>query len=108
MSAKMRILQISTHTTLRPRHGGQLRSHHIGRIIEAAGFDLERMAVACKSIEDRVDPREPLIDLSKSPIFQEMTRGGLWALGDLFSVRAILTDRDLREQFETVVRASDP
>jgi hypothetical protein len=104
----MRILQVSTHTTLRPRHGGQLRSHHIGRIIEAAGFELKRLAVACKSIDDPVDPSEPIIDLSKSSIFRKMTRGGLWTLGDLFSLRAVLADRDLHEQFESVVRAADP
>ena len=35
------ILQVGTHSTLNPIHGGQHRSHNIGRALEKAGYALE-------------------------------------------------------------------
>lgn len=62
----MRILQLSTHTTLIPRHGGKLRSHHIGRVLEEAGFELRRLAFCFREPSDLHDEREPIIDASMS------------------------------------------
>jgi hypothetical protein len=104
----MRILQISTHTTIRPRHGGQLRSHHIGRILESAGFKIRRIAVACRSIEDPVDPDEPLIDLSRSPNYQQHVGGAPREFHDFLGLRAVLEDRSLFDQFGSAVGGTDP
>src|SRR5262245_15540848 len=62
----VKVLQLSTHSTLAPRHGGQLRSHHIGRCLELAGFDVSRVAVCWQTEHDLVDKREPIIDYSLS------------------------------------------
>jgi hypothetical protein len=104
----MRILQISTHTTLRPRHGGQLRSHHIGRVIEAAGFDLKRLAIAYKTPDDPIDAREPLIDISQSKAWWRMIDNGPMELNDFFALRAVLEERALTEQVLHAIRAADP
>ncbi|WP_198373167.1 glycosyltransferase [Roseomonas rosulenta] len=64
----MRILQLSSHTTLLPIHGGKLRSHHIGRVIEREpGFNLRRLALTHRSPDDLDDPREPIVDIGRSP-----------------------------------------
>src|SRR5262245_9578022 len=55
----VRVLQISTHTTLAPRYGGPLRSHHIVRCLESAGFEVSRLAVCWRTDHDVVDAREP-------------------------------------------------
>ena len=62
----MRILQLSTHTTLAPHHGGKLRSHHIGRVLEEAGLDLRRLALCVRTAEDQDDEREPIVDVGRS------------------------------------------
>ena len=77
-------------------------------MIEAAGFELKRLAVACKAIEDPVDPSEPLIDLSKSSFLRKNIRGGPREFCDLFSIQAVLAERDLLEQFEAAVHDADP
>ncbi|MDR3467170.1 MAG: glycosyltransferase [Xanthobacteraceae bacterium] len=104
----MRILQISTHTTIRPRHGGQLRSHHIGRMLASAGFEIKRLAVACRSVEDPVDPDEPLIDISRSPIYQQHVGGAPFEFHDLCGLRAVLEDHSLFSRFESAVSGTDP
>jgi hypothetical protein len=61
----MRILQLSTHSTLIPRHGGKLRSHHVARVLEQEGFDVRRLAFCFRNADDVEDPREPIIDLRR-------------------------------------------
>ena len=46
MTGSRTILQVGTHTTLHPIHGGQLRSHHIGRALEGAGYVYEALPPA--------------------------------------------------------------
>jgi glycosyltransferase involved in cell wall biosynthesis len=65
----MRVLQLSTHSTLLPRYGGQLRSHHIGRCLENACIEVSRIAVCWPNGHDLQDKREPIIDLSLSPFW---------------------------------------
>ena len=62
----MRILQLSTHTTLIPNHGGKLRSHHIARVLEQQGFAVRRLAFCFRVPDDLHDPREPIIDVSRT------------------------------------------
>jgi hypothetical protein len=61
----MRILQLSTHSTLIPRHGGMLRSHHVARVLEQEGFDVRRVAFCFRSPEDLESQREPIIDVRR-------------------------------------------
>jgi glycosyltransferase involved in cell wall biosynthesis len=104
----MRILQISTHTTLRPRHGGQLRSHNIARVVEAAGHELQRLAVAYKHAEDPIDPREPIVDISRSKYWWRMIKHGPMELNDYFSLQAVIEEPALAGQVSTVIDATDP
>lgn len=104
----MRILQISTHTTLRPRHGGQLRSHHIGRVIEAAGFELKRLAVAYRTPNDPIEEREPLVDISQSKYWWRMIEKGPLELNDFFMSQAVLEESVLMEQVLNAIHAANP
>jgi hypothetical protein len=104
----MRILQISTHTTLLPRHGGQLRSHHIGRVIEAAGLELKRLAVAYRTPDDPIEEREPLVDISQSKYWWGMMEKGPWELNDLFMSRAVLEEPVLMEQILNAIHSANP
>jgi len=65
----VRILQLSTHSTLIPRHGGKLRSHHVARVLEQAGFDVQRIAFCFRVADDLDDPREPIIDIGRMPFW---------------------------------------
>ena len=40
-----RIAQITNYPTRQPRHGGQLRAHHTARVLERAGYIVERVSV---------------------------------------------------------------
>lgn len=66
----MRILQLSTHTTLVPRHGGKLRSHHVARVLEKSGFDVRRMAFCYRAPDDVEDLREPIVDVGQMPFWR--------------------------------------
>jgi glycosyltransferase involved in cell wall biosynthesis len=65
----MRVLQLSTHTTLIPDHGGKLRSHHIGRVLEDSGFEVRRIAFCFRVPGDLDDPREVIIDAASMPFW---------------------------------------
>jgi Glycosyl transferases group 1 len=65
----VKILQLSTHSTLVPRHGGQLRSHYIGRCLENSGFDVARVAVCWRTELDIENVREPIVDLRLSRLW---------------------------------------
>lgn len=90
----MRILQFSTHTTLRPRHGGQLRSHHIARVIEEAGFSVSRLAIGFRPPDHREDKREPLIDIAPTSFWTRpdyvAQPACLSVIGDFASVTGVL------------------
>ncbi len=57
-----RLLQINTFPTLRPVHGGQRRAHHTARVLEAAGFEVRRVA-AYRFDYYAGHPSEPAVDL---------------------------------------------
>ncbi|MGL4491179.1 MAG: glycosyltransferase, partial [Rhizobiaceae bacterium] len=98
----MKVLQLSSHSTLRPRHGGQMRSHHIGRCLEDAGFDVSRLAICWRTEHDVLDDREPIIDTfltsySSSKEFTEKLPFSL-NLTDYYSVRAVASIGKYRDQ----------
>ena len=81
----MRILQLSTHSTLAPRHGGQFRSHHIGRCLELAGFAVSRIAVCWRTEHDLDDAREPIIDVRQTNYWSSATYQAALAWGPYFA-----------------------
>lgn len=106
----MRILQLSTHTTLLPRHGGKLRSHHLARVLEQLGFDLRRIAFCFRAQDDLNDSREPIIDVGfmryrnefapHQPIFRY--------LSDYIPTAVALTDPPTLKEFDRLFRAAAP
>ncbi len=108
----MRILQLSTHTTLVPRHGGMLRSHHIGRVIEQAGLDLRRLAFAHRSPEHRDDPREPLVNPGPLPFWSSDAFRAYgdcrWLVSDYLSAVAALEAPELLAEFDTWLAEAEP
>lgn len=98
----MKILQLSSHSTLRPRHGGQLRSHHIGRCLEDAGFDVARLAICWRTEHDVVDEREPIIDVfltaytSSSDYIKKLPFSSY--LTDYYSLQAVAISETYRNQ----------
>jgi len=108
----MRVLQLSTHTTLLPTHGGKLRSHHIGRVLEEEGFDLRRIAFCFRVPSDLEDPREPIIDVTPMPFWQsrEYESYGLCCdyLTDYFPTFGALKTPFILAEFDRRVRAAAP
>lgn len=108
----MRVLQLSTHSTLRPSHGGKLRSHHIGRVLEEAGFEVRRIAFCFRTADDLDDPREPIIDVAylrhwERPEF-EIYRSTFAYLSDYIPTIAALKDKTILREFDDLVQAADP
>ncbi len=108
----MRILQLSTHSTLIPNHGGKLRSHHIARVLEQEGFDVRRIAFCFRIPSDLNDPREAIIDVSAMAFWgsSEYEAYGPCReyLSDYFpTVGALKTPRVLAE-FDDHMRAAKP
>jgi glycosyltransferase involved in cell wall biosynthesis len=108
----MRILQLSTHTTLIPRHGGKLRSHHIGRVLEEAGFELRRLAFCFRDASDIDDEREPIIDAAQSSLWGQPAHLATGASGrfvsDYLATVAALASPSLLEAFDAAFRAAAP
>jgi glycosyltransferase involved in cell wall biosynthesis len=108
----MRVLQISTHSTLAPRYGGPIRSHHVGRCLESSGFEVCRIAVIWRTSNDRVDPREPIVDVSASPFWSspEFDEVRMWGpyVGEFYFARAVAASPELNRQFLTHVEAASP
>jgi hypothetical protein len=108
----MRVLQLSTHSTLIPNHGGKLRSHHIARVLEQQGFDVHRVALCHRVPEDLDDPREAIIDVKHMPFwasreFASHQRCGMLLYDYFATVGALKTARVLAE-FDQLVRAAAP
>jgi glycosyltransferase involved in cell wall biosynthesis len=108
----MRVLQLSTHSTLIPTHGGKLRSHHIGRVLEQQGFDVRRIALCYRVPEDLEDPREPIVDVKHMPFwasreFESHGRCGI-LLSDYFATVGALRTPGVLAQFDRLVRAAAP
>lgn len=58
-----RVVQISAYPTHTPMHGGQIRAHHIGRVLETAGHDVIRLPFFCDGHYPS-QSEEPIIDLT--------------------------------------------
>jgi hypothetical protein len=108
----LRILQLGTHTTLVPTHGGKLRSHHTARVLEEHGCDVRRIAVAWKVDSDLDDPREPIIDISLSFLYGSLAfnsyRPVFGYISDYLSAQAVLTTAPLLQEFDRHYKAADP
>ncbi len=104
MTGSHRILQVGTHSTLRPIHGGQRRSHHIGRVLEDAGHTLRGIAITGRQAHDVVNDREGILDICEAANWQGNLAGGLF--GDYFSCVAIADDAELRKQFFHLAEAA--
>jgi hypothetical protein len=108
----MRILQISTHTTLVPSHGGQIRSNRIAANVERAGHVVRRLAVGYRPADHVDDAREPHIDISKSRYCtssqQDRDFGVNWRhlvdYGTMFAVRECPDTR--KRVFEEIAAAA--
>jgi hypothetical protein len=112
MRVDMRILQLSTHSTLIPRHGGKLRSHHVARVLEKEGFDVRRIAFCFRNADDLDDPREPIIDIRRmlfwgSPKFKAYGPCRIRLAEYIATVAALETPYILAE-FDERVRAAAP
>ncbi len=108
----MRILQLSTHSTLIPRHGGQLRSHHVARVLEQEGFDVRRLAFCFRNADDLEDQREPIIDLRRmlfwgSPKFKAYG-SCRFRLAEYIATVAALEAPYILAEFDERVRAAAP
>jgi len=105
----MRVLQLSTHSTLRPSHGGKLRSHHIGRVLEEAGFDLSRIAFCYRVPDDLDDPREPIIDIARLRYWERPEfHPAFQYLSDYIPTLAALKDQSILQEFDNLVHAANP
>lgn len=107
----MRILQLSTHSTLIPRHGGKLRSHHIGRVLEEAGFDVSRIAVCFRAPDDVDDPREPILDVGRLGWGQgklTVYESTLQYLSDYIPTIVALETPWMLQEFDALVGAAQP
>ncbi len=112
MRPDLRILQLSTHSTLVPHHGGKLRSHHIGRVLEQQGFDLQRIAFCFRVSDDLEDPREPIIDVGRMSFWGSGAYAAFGPCGsylsDYLATVAALEIPDLLAEFDDRVRAAAP
>ena len=109
----MRILQISTHTTLVPRHGGQIRSNRIAANMERAGHTLRRLAVGYRPPDHVDDEREPHINISTSSYCTRGRHrrdfGDDWQyFTDYGSMMAVRECAALKEKFFTAIMKADP
>jgi hypothetical protein len=102
-SGEVKILQLNAHTTIAPRYGGPLRSHHISRCLEHAGFEVSRVAVCSRTEHDVDDVREPIINIQISPFWSSKAcRPALpWLpyLADYYSHFAVTQSAELVHEF---------
>ncbi len=108
----MRVLLLSTHTTLLPNHGGKLRSHHIGRVLEESGFEVRRIAFCFKAPSDLEDPREPIIDVTPMPYWRSSEYESYGPcrdyLSDYFPTVGALKTPSILAEFDARVREAAP
>lgn len=79
-----------------------MRSHHIGRCLEQAGFDVSRLAICWRTEHDLIDEREPIIDvfLTSFTSSREFSENLPFSthLNDYYSLSAVASNRKYREQ----------
>lgn len=100
-----RILQITSYPTRRPRHGGQLRAYHTARVLEAAGFELDRMAVFSRAhypaADDEVD-----VDLDQARARRRFPDA--WPVLDMTTSELAATDEGCFQRFAERISAAAP
>jgi hypothetical protein len=106
MTKSRTILQVSTHSTLVPIHGGQLRSHNIGRVLESAGYTVRSIAACYRQDHDIVNDREAILDMWTVQSWKGGAAGG--AFGDLFLCTTVEEDPALRARFFQFAKAAQP
>ncbi len=109
----MRILQISTHTTLFPRHGGQIRSNRIAANMEKDGHTLRRLAVGYRPPDHVNDAREPHINIATSSYCtsgrHEREFGDGWKyFTDYGSMLAVRDCGAMKEEFFKAITKAGP
>jgi hypothetical protein len=106
MTGQRNILQVGTHSTLRPIHGGQQRSHHIGRVLENAGYFVRGIAACWRQDHDIVNDREAILDLRTA---RSVPGGGIGGVfGDFYHCVAIEKDPHLRAEFFRLAQSARP
>jgi hypothetical protein len=105
-SMTCRVLQIGTHATLRPIHGGQLRSHHIGRVLEQAGHSVRGIAITGRQNHDIVNDREAILDIRTAKHWKGAQAGGVFA--DYFLCVVVQDNPNLSKEFFRLAEAARP
>jgi len=100
------ILQVGTHSTLSPIHGGQHRSHNIGRVLEKAGYTVRGIAACWRQRHDIVNDREAILDLALAGSWKGGVAGGLF--GDYFHLVTVEESEKLRADFFRLAGAAQP
>ena len=106
MTGSRTILQVGSHSTLHPRHGGQLRSHHIGRVLEKAGHTVRGIATCWRQDHDIANEREVILDLATAQSWRGSVAHG--AFTDYFHCVAVEEDPSLRAEFFRVAACARP
>ncbi len=100
------ILQVGIHSTLSPICDGQQRSHHIGRVLENAGYTVRGIAVCCRQDHDISNAREAIVDIASSQSWRGSIATDLFS--DYFHCAAVEGDMRLRAEFFRVAGAARP
>lgn len=98
-----KILQITSYPTRSPRHGGQLRAHHIARVLEASGFSVVRLAVYSRSHYPAAG-EDPVVDLDASHTERRFPE--IWPLLDMTTSELVATDEACFHAFANCLQAS--
>lgn len=106
MTGARTILQVGTHTTLNPIHGGQRRSHHIRRALEKAGYSVRGIATCWRQEHDIVDDREAILDITLAREWKGAVAGG--SFGDFFLCATVDGDPALRAEFFRLAARAHP
>jgi hypothetical protein len=88
---------VGTHSTLRPIHGGQLRSYNIGRALEANGYMVRGIAACFRQAHDIVNERECILDIYKARMWKGSVCRG--SFSDYFMLHTVNDDPELRAEF---------
>ena len=100
-----RILQITSFPIRRPRHGGQLRAHHTARVLKAAGFAVDGLAVFSRSHYPSCG-EAPAVDLDSAK--EPQRSPGVWQVSDLTRSELAATDEDCFRAFAACIERARP
>ena len=98
-----KILQLAPFPTRHPRHGGQLRAHHIARVLEDAGYIVDRMSVFSRS-QYSTAGEDPAVDLDQART--ERRFPDTWQVMDLTTSELAATDKACFRLFADRMQAS--